>query len=73
LKPLAAMGAPLVGLSSSLAREAIEMSAGTHWAYSGDKARRELGWSPRALDDGLADTLAWYRSKEGSGARVLVP
>ncbi|HEV2686406.1 MAG TPA: NAD-dependent epimerase/dehydratase family protein [Actinomycetota bacterium] len=73
LKPLAALGAPLVGLSSSLAREAIAMSAGAHWAYSGDKARRELGWSPRPLDEGLADTLAWYRGKEGSRARVLVP
>jgi dihydroflavonol-4-reductase len=73
LKPLASLGAPLVGLSPALAREAIAMSAGTHWAYSSDKARRELGWSPRELDEGLADTLAWYRRKEGSRARVLVP
>jgi dihydroflavonol-4-reductase len=72
LKPLAVIGAPLVALSSGGAREAIAMSAGAHWAYSGDKARRELRWSPRALDEGLADTLAWYR-REGSGARVLVP
>ena len=73
LKPLASLGAPLVGLSPGLAREAIAMSTGAHWAYSGDKARRDLGWSPRALDAGLADTLAWYRGKEGSRARALVP
>lgn len=73
LKPLAAFGAPLVGLRRDFAREAIAMAAGTNWAYTADKARAELGWSPRALDEGLADTLAWYRSKEGARARVLVP
>ena len=73
LQPLASLGAPLVGLSRGLAGEAIAMSAGAHWAYSSDKARRELGWSPRALDEGLRDTLAWYRTEGGTRARVLVP
>ncbi|MGZ4211067.1 MAG: NAD-dependent epimerase/dehydratase family protein [Actinomycetota bacterium] len=73
LRPLAALGAPLAGMSRAEAREAIAMSAGTHWAYSGEKARRELGWAPRALDEGLADTLAWYRTKEGARAWLRVP
>lgn len=41
-----------------LLRDAAAMSKGVHWAFSGGKARRELGWSPRSFDDGLADTVA---------------
>jgi len=26
-----------------------------------DRARRELGFEPSALEDALAETLAWYR------------
>ena len=29
--------------------------------YSLDRARRELGFEPSALEDALAETLAWYR------------
>ncbi len=29
-----------------------------NWAYSGDKARRELGWNPRPLDVGLRQVAA---------------
>ncbi len=29
--------------------------------YSIDRARRELGFEPSALEDALAETLAWYR------------
>ena len=29
--------------------------------YNLDKARRELGFEPSALEDALAETLAWYR------------
>jgi nucleoside-diphosphate-sugar epimerase len=33
------------------------------------KAERELGWTPRvALDEGLADTIAWYRGALAKGA-----
>jgi dihydroflavonol-4-reductase len=38
-----------------LVREATAMSSGAHWAFTGDKARRELGWAPRAFDDALRD------------------
>ncbi len=34
-----------------------------HWAYDSGKAIRELGYAPRALEQGLADTLAWLREK----------
>jgi farnesol dehydrogenase len=31
------------------------------WAYDSSRARRELGYAPRAFADGLAATLAWLR------------
>lgn len=34
--------------------------------YAGDKARRELGFEPSALEDALAETLAWYRVEHPS-------
>jgi CDP-glucose 4,6-dehydratase len=34
------------------------------------KARRELGWSPTySLEQGLTETIAWYRDYLGAGAR----
>ncbi|OQU93117.1 hypothetical protein SORBI_3001G479500 [Sorghum bicolor] len=32
------------------------------WAYSCDKAKRELGYSPRSLTEGLAETLLWLKN-----------
>ena len=43
-----------------LLRDATAMSDGQHWAFSGGKARRELGWSPRSFDEGLADAARDY-------------
>jgi dTDP-glucose 4,6-dehydratase len=39
---------------------------GHDWRYSVDATKlRELGWSPaHAFDDGLAETIAWYRANE---------
>ncbi|CAL1404085.1 unnamed protein product [Linum trigynum] len=34
------------------------------WAYSCEKAKRDLGYSPRGLKDGLLDVLPWLRSRE---------
>ncbi|MBI2897319.1 MAG: NAD-dependent epimerase/dehydratase family protein [Deltaproteobacteria bacterium] len=60
---LSAIGRPvarLAGDRAPLLREALEMSAGLSWAFSGDRARRELGWQPRPLEDGLREVLEWY-------------
>jgi dihydroflavonol-4-reductase len=35
---------------------------GSNYQFVLDKARRELGYSPRPIDATLADTFAWYRS-----------
>ena len=35
------------------------------YAISSDALRRETGWAPqRALDEGLADTVTWYRANQ---------
>lgn len=61
--PLLAPLARLAGLPPEIMSEGVAMSAGLTWAYSGEKARRELGWKPRPLDVGLAQTLAWCRER----------
>jgi farnesol dehydrogenase len=35
------------------------------WANSSAKAERDLGYAPRSLRDGLAQTVAWLRSGRG--------
>jgi nucleoside-diphosphate-sugar epimerase len=48
---------PALGFPPNL-RELISSSAGvTFWA-SGDKARDELGWTSRPLEQGLAELVA---------------
>jgi dihydroflavonol-4-reductase len=55
--PLGSVIGPLLGFPPNL-RELIASSDGvTYWA-SDAKARRELGFAPRSLDQGLRDTLA---------------
>jgi dihydroflavonol-4-reductase len=43
-----------------------------HWAFSDQRARRELAWEPRPLADGLVPTVAFLRQLDhpagGSGA-----
>ena len=33
------------------------------WALDSSRAKRELGWAPRSLDDGLRETIAWLRAE----------
>jgi len=44
-----------------LLREGLAM--GLDWAYSGDRARERLGWSPRPLERGLASVVDWARTR----------
>ncbi|MBI3593402.1 MAG: NAD-dependent epimerase/dehydratase family protein [Nitrospirae bacterium] len=36
----------------------------SHWAYSSEKAKRELGYKPRALREGLKITYAWLTGQK---------
>jgi nucleoside-diphosphate-sugar epimerase len=44
-------------LPPSLASETLRVLAGVTYLGRNDRARTELGWSPRSLRDGLAETL----------------
>jgi len=67
--PLLAPLARLAGLPPEVVTEGVAMSIGLTWGFSGAKARRDLGWSPRPLDVGLAETLAWYRDRHAKRRR----
>lgn len=64
-------GAARVGtLGPPLVREGLAMSVGQRWAFRGDRARRELGWSPRPLEAGLGETMRFYRrARDDDGGR----
>jgi nucleoside-diphosphate-sugar epimerase len=62
--PLGPVIGPAMGFPPNL-RELISVSAGvTYWAKD-DKARRELGFQPRDLDEGLRDTIAIDKGSTG--------
>jgi nucleoside-diphosphate-sugar epimerase len=39
---------------------AIAQATGKQWSFSGEKARRELGWQPRSLEQGMAELRDWF-------------
>jgi dihydroflavonol-4-reductase len=43
-----------------LLKEGIDMASQQHFAYSSEKASRELGWTWRSLDEGMRDVAAFY-------------
>ena len=40
--------------------------------YSNQKARTQLQWTPRSLDEGLDDILPWFQRREREAARQLL-
>lgn len=50
------------GLDPAYVRDSAEMIRYDS-SYSGARMRAELGWSPRALDDGLAEVADWLRDR----------
>lgn len=52
-----AAGLEAVGLRGPFASEGLRMLSGTTWIGSNEKARRELGFNPRSLEDGLRPTI----------------
>jgi dihydroflavonol-4-reductase len=47
----------LTGASFTISRESIRVSAGLRWVHPYTRTMEALGWVPRGLDDGLADTV----------------
>jgi dihydroflavonol-4-reductase len=62
--PLGPVIGPAMGFAPNL-RELITVSDGvTYWAKD-DKARRELGFEPRGIDEGLRDTIGIDKTSAG--------
>lgn len=45
-----------------ISRNLIRITGRYGW-YDATKAKRELGWNPRPLDETLRDTVGWFRSR----------
>jgi dihydroflavonol-4-reductase len=56
-----------LGLPGAISAEAFELM-GQDWRFSSRKARDELGYETRPLDETLADTIDWYAELIEAGA-----
>src|SRR5438270_8902559 len=56
-----------LGLPGPISAEAENLMA-KDWRFSSKKARRELGYQPRPLDETLRATIEWYRELIDAGA-----
>jgi dihydroflavonol-4-reductase len=68
LKPLAPLAA-LMPLPAILSADAIKI-LGASYAATSEKARRELGWSPRLLEEGMTQTMEWIARETTSPVRI---
>ncbi len=50
----------LTGIRFPINREAVNTAAGHRWLHSNARARRELGWVPRPLAEGLPEYVNWF-------------
>jgi nucleoside-diphosphate-sugar epimerase len=73
LKPFA----PLMGvigrfvpLPELFSQDSLSILSATYTARA-DKARSELGWQPRPLEEGMRETFEWIRQAEAQPAQVL--
>jgi nucleoside-diphosphate-sugar epimerase len=55
------------GRRFAITQEGVASSARARWLHSDARARRELGWSPRSLETGLPETVAWFIGRRGEG------
>lgn len=49
------------GLRFPISREAVTTTSGGDWVHGRTRAQRDLGYAPRALDQGLPETVASWR------------
>ena len=57
----------LKGKPPAATREVLQVLGRYAW-YDTSKARADLGWTPRPLDETLRDTIAWIRNPGAAGA-----
>jgi nucleoside-diphosphate-sugar epimerase len=55
-----------LGLPGVMSIEGYELM-GQEWAFSSKKAKRELGYNPRTVDETLSATIDWYRGLIDAG------
>jgi nucleoside-diphosphate-sugar epimerase len=53
----------------NLLRESIDLADGSSYAYSSEKAERELGYAPRGFDETLKETIDWLRERRAAKKR----
>jgi dihydroflavonol-4-reductase len=56
-----------IGVPGPISAEATNLM-GRDWRFSSGKARKELGYEPRPLDETLQNTIDWYQELIESGA-----
>jgi hypothetical protein len=56
-----------LGIPGPISAEATNLM-GRDWRFSSSKARTELGYAPRPLDDTLRATIGWYVELIESGS-----
>ena len=54
-----ALGERLLPVPDAFTAEGLRVAAGTTYIGDNGRARRELGWEPRGLEEGLRETLAY--------------
>jgi nucleoside-diphosphate-sugar epimerase len=59
----------LVGRPLPIPREQLE-SLDRHWNFSDARARTELGWTPRGLEEGLGVTIEYLLRQEAAKSQV---
>ena len=59
--PFMELGARVSGKPSMITRASLYPLTKSH-EISHERASRELGYQPRAIDDTLVDTVAWFQS-----------
>ncbi len=60
---IALIGAVFPLLPELYSAEGIRSSAGVSYLGTNEKARRELGYAPRTLEQGLPETLEYERTE----------
>jgi nucleoside-diphosphate-sugar epimerase len=51
----------LTGATFTISRESIATSARLRWVHDAGRTLRDIGWTPRALSEGLPPTVDWFQ------------